>query len=95
LRCGVGSGDDVFAGTLNGSGALEVRVTRLAKDTTLAKIVQMVEEAQTSKAQTQRMLDNFEQVYAVLVLAGAILLIVIPYGILRNEFYPSFYRAMT
>ncbi len=89
------SGDDVFAGTLNGNGALEVRVTRLAKDTTLAKIVQMVEEAQTSKAQTQRMLDNFEQVYAVLVLAGAMLLIVIPYGILHNEFYPTFYRAMT
>jgi Cd2+/Zn2+-exporting ATPase len=90
-----GSGNDVFAGTLNGNGALEVRVTRLAKDTTLAKIVQMVEEAQTSKAQTQRMLDNFEQVYAILVLAGAILLIVIPYGILHNEFYPTFYRAMT
>jgi len=89
------AGDAVFAGTLNGNGALEIRVTRLAKDTTLAKIVQLVEEAQGSKAQTQRMLDNFEQVYAILVLGGAVLLIVVPYLILGHAFYPTFYRSMT
>lgn len=88
-------GDTVFAGTVNGNGALEVHVTRLAKDTTLAKIVQMVEEAQSSKAQTQRMLDNFEQAYALLVLGGAVLLVLIPYLLLRHEFHPTFYRAMT
>ncbi len=88
-------GDTVFAGTVNGNGALEVRVTRLAQDTTLAKIVRLVEEAQSSKARTQRMLDNFEQFYAILVLAGAVLLTVVPYFILHHDFYPTFYRAMT
>jgi Cd2+/Zn2+-exporting ATPase len=70
-------------------------VARLAQDTTLAKIVKMVEEAQENKAQTQHMLDNFEQVYAVLVLSGAVLLTVIPYFFLGHDFYPTFYRAMT
>jgi Zn2+/Cd2+-exporting ATPase len=88
-------GNTVFAGTVNGNGALEVRVTHLAQDTTLAKIVQMVEEAQANKAHTQRMLDNFEQVYALLVLGGAALLTVIPFAILGHEFHPTFYRAMT
>ena len=88
-------GHQVFAGTVNGNGALEIRVTRLAQNTTLAKIVQMVEEAQSNKARTQRMLDNFEQVYALLVVAGAALLIVIPFLILNHEFHPTFYRSMT
>jgi Zn2+/Cd2+-exporting ATPase len=88
-------GDMVFAGTVNGSGALEVKVTRLSKDTTLARIVTMVEEAQASKAQTQRMLDSFEQVYAIIVLAGAVLLTVVPYFIFHQDFNPVFYRAMT
>jgi Cd2+/Zn2+-exporting ATPase len=88
-------GDPVFAGTVNGNGSLDLRVTHMPQDTTLAKIVQMVEEAQAKKAQTQRMLDNFEQVYAILVLAGALLLIAIPYLLLGNDFYPTFYRAMT
>jgi Cd2+/Zn2+-exporting ATPase len=55
----------------------------------------MVEDAQANKAQTQRMLDNFEQVYAILVLGGAVLLTVFPYLILEHAFYPTFYRAMT
>jgi Cd2+/Zn2+-exporting ATPase len=88
-------GETVFAGTVNGNGALEVRVTRHAKDTTLARIVTMVEEAQASKAHTQRMLDNFEQVYALFVLAGAVVLILLPLLALNQSFYPTFYRAMT
>jgi len=90
-----GVGDPIFAGTVNGHGSLEIRVTRLAQDTTLAKIVQMVEEAQANKAKTQRRLDDFEQVYALLVLAGAGLLIAVPYLLLGHDFYPTFYRAMT
>ena len=87
--------DTVFAGTVNGNGSLEVRTTRLAQDTTLAKIVQMVEEAQSSKARTQNMLDNFEQVYAVIVLIGAGVLIAVPPLLFGQELYPAFYRAMT
>ncbi len=88
-------GDTVFASTMNGNGSLEIRVTRLAKDTTLARIVQMVEEAQSTKAQTERMLDRFEQIYALIVLGGAGLLIAFPTLALGQAFYPTFYRAMT
>ncbi len=88
-------GDSVFASTLNGSGALEIRVTRLAQDTTLARIVQMVEAAQATKANTQRALDQFEQKYAVFVLGAAALLILVPWLVLGHPFQPTFYRAMT
>ncbi|MBK7449722.1 MAG: cadmium-translocating P-type ATPase [Anaerolineales bacterium] len=87
--------DLVFAGTVNGTGSLEIRVTRLAKDTTLARIVKMVEEAQSTKANTQQMLDTFEQRYAIFVLAAAVLLIFVPWLILGHSFQPTFYRAMT
>lgn len=87
--------DLVFAGTVNGTGSLEIRVTRLAKDTTLARIVKMVEEAQSTKANTQQMLDTFEQRYAIFVLAAAALLILVPWLMLDHEFQPTFYRAMT
>ncbi|MCB0102434.1 MAG: cadmium-translocating P-type ATPase [Anaerolineales bacterium] len=87
--------DLVFAGTVNGTGSLEMRVTRLAKDTTLARIVKMVEDAQSTKANTQQMLDTFEQYYAIFVLAAAVLLVFIPWLALGNEFQPTFYRAMT
>jgi Cd2+/Zn2+-exporting ATPase len=88
------TGENVFAGTLNGNGSLELRVTRLAKDTTLARIVQMVEEAQSSKAQTQLTLDGFEQWYAIFVLGAAALLIIVPL-LIGYEFQTTFYRAMT
>jgi Cd2+/Zn2+-exporting ATPase len=87
--------DPVFAGTVNGNGSLEIRVSRLAKDTTLARIVKMVEEAQSTKANTQRMLDSFEERYAIFVLAAAVLLIFVPWLALGQEFQPTFYRAMT
>ena len=88
-------GDLVFAGTVNGTGSLEIKVTRLAKDTTLARIVKMVEDAQATKANTQRMLDTFEQRYAIFVLIAAVLLIFVPWLALGQDFQPTFYRAMT
>jgi Cd2+/Zn2+-exporting ATPase len=89
------AGDTVFAGTLNGTGSLEIRVTRVARDTTLARIVKMVEEAQAAKANTQRMLDSFEERYAIFVLAASALLILVPPLLLGRDFEPSFYLAMT
>ncbi|MCX6078898.1 MAG: heavy metal translocating P-type ATPase [Chloroflexi bacterium] len=89
------TGDSVFASTMNGTGSVEIRVTRLTKDTTLARIVQMVEDAQSNKATTQRMLDKFENYYAIFVLGAAILLIFIPWLVLGDDFQISFYRAMT
>jgi Cd2+/Zn2+-exporting ATPase len=88
-------GDQIFAGTVNGFGALEIRTTHMAQDTTLARIVQMVEQAQKSRAHTQTILDRFEQFYAWFVLAGAILLILVPLMKPSEDFFTSFYRAMT
>ncbi len=88
-------GDKVFAATVNATGAVEVRVTHLAQETTLAKIVQMVEEAQEAKAKTQRALENFERKYAKFVLGGAVLLAAVPPLALGEPFGRAFYRAMT
>ncbi|HNB52159.1 MAG TPA: heavy metal translocating P-type ATPase [Anaerolineales bacterium] len=88
-------GDDVLAGTINQEGALEVRVTRLARDSTLSRLIQLVEEAQTEKAQTQRFIDRAEQIYAAGVIVMTILAILIPIIFLREAFGPTFYRAMT
>ncbi|HYN89585.1 MAG TPA: heavy metal translocating P-type ATPase [Ardenticatenaceae bacterium] len=90
-----GCGDEVFAGTVNGVGALEVQVTRLAADTTLAKIIQLVEQAQSHKAPTQRFLDDFEPRYATAVVAATALAIVVPYFLLHQPWPAVFYRAMT
>ncbi len=87
--------DEVFAGTVNGRGALEVRMTKAVEDTTLAKIILLVEQAQASKAPTQRFLDEFEPKYAAGVVGATILAIVVPYVLLRQPFDETFYRAMT
>jgi Zn2+/Cd2+-exporting ATPase len=88
-------GDSVFAGTINQTGGLEVRVTKLAKDSTIEKLVRMVEEAQSEKADTQRFLDRFEQFYAAGVILFTIGLIVVPLLFMDQSFQTAFYRAMT
>ena len=74
---------------------LRVRVTKLAKDSTIEKLVRMVEEAQTEKADTQRFLDRAEQFYAAGVILFTIALIVVPILFLKEPFQAAFYRAMT
>jgi Cd2+/Zn2+-exporting ATPase len=71
-------GDEIYAGTINGQGALTVRVTRLAADTTIARIIKMVEEAQAQKAPSQRFVDRFARVYTPLVIAIAAGIAVLP-----------------
>ena len=88
-------GDPVFAGTINQTGGLEVRVTKLAKDSTIEKLVRMVEEAQTEKADTQRFLDRAEQFYAVGVILFTVGLILVPILFFGEAFQTAFYRAMT
>ncbi|MBN1834719.1 MAG: heavy metal translocating P-type ATPase [Spirochaetales bacterium] len=73
-----GPGDEVFGGTINGEGYLEARVTRRSKDTTLARIVHSVEEAQTRKAPSQSFVDRFARWYTPAVVAAAFLLAVLP-----------------
>jgi Zn2+/Cd2+-exporting ATPase len=74
-----GVDDTVFAGTINGEGALRVRVTAAAQDNTIARIVRLVEEAQESKAPTERFIDRFSRSYAPgVVVVGALVAIVPP-----------------
>ena len=87
--------DLVFAGTINQSGSLDVRVTKLARDSTIAKLITLVEEAQSEKAPTERFLDKFEQYYAIIVIVSTILLIVVPTLFLGVPFDTAFYRAIT
>src|SRR5205814_3721862 len=70
-------GDGVFAGTINGHGAIDIRVTRLRRDTTLARIIHLVERAQAQRAPSQTLVERFARVYtpAVIALAAAIALV--------------------
>ena len=72
------TGDDVFASSINGNGTLTVEITRLAKDNTLNRIIRMVEEAQGSKASSQRIIDRFAAWYTPAVVLLAILVAALP-----------------
>jgi Zn2+/Cd2+-exporting ATPase len=89
------SGDQVFAGTINKNGYLEAQVTKLASDSTIARLIQMVEEAQSEKAETQRFIDKYEQYYAIAVIVLTGLAIVVPPLIFQEPAADAFYRAMT
>ena len=82
-----------FAGTINGAGAIEVEVTRLSTDSALAKVVQMVSEAQAQQSPTQRFTDRFERIFVPLVLAVAVARLLAPL-VSDDPFSESFYRAM-
>lgn len=88
-------GDSCFAGTINQDGSLEIGITRLAKDSTIARLIQMVEEAQSQKAETQRFIDKFEQRYAVGVIVFTALVALIPPLLMGVPFDEAFYTAMT
>ncbi|WP_019535914.1 heavy metal translocating P-type ATPase [Paenibacillus ginsengihumi] len=87
-------GDEVFAGTVNGHGALEVQVTRRSEDNTLSRIIHLVEEAQAQKAPSQRFVDVFAQYYTPAVLVVAVGIAVIPVLFLGQPFDVWFYRAL-
>ncbi|MEX0892991.1 MAG: heavy metal translocating P-type ATPase [Gemmatimonadota bacterium] len=71
-------GAQVFAGTVNGPGALEIRSSRAAADTTLARIIHAVEEAQATRAPSQAFVERFARVYTPAVVAGAVALALVP-----------------
>ncbi|MDZ4716899.1 MAG: heavy metal translocating P-type ATPase [Roseiflexaceae bacterium] len=89
-----GPGLPVMAGTLNQSGSLDVRVTKLAGESTLARVIAMVSAAQERKARTQRFLDKFEQYYAMGVISAVALFILLVPPLFGIEFSKNFYTAM-
>jgi Cd2+/Zn2+-exporting ATPase len=87
-------GDQVFAGTINGEGFLEVTVSKGYSDTTLARIIHLVEQAQSQKAVSQRFVDVFAKYYTPLVMALALLVFVIPPILTGTAWAVWFYRAL-
>ena len=87
-------GDSVFAGTINGAGSLEVRVTKPASDTTLAKIIHLVEEAQAQKAPSQRFVDVFAKYYTPSVMVLALLVLLVPPLFFHGAWLTWIYRAL-
>ncbi|MEE1921680.1 heavy metal translocating P-type ATPase [Pseudomonas sp. 148P] len=89
-----GPGDRVFAGTINQSGALEYRVTAAAGESTLARIIRAVEEAQGARAPTQRFVDQFSRIYTPAVFAFALAVAVIPPLFMAGAWFDWIYRAL-
>jgi Cd2+/Zn2+-exporting ATPase len=87
-------GDKVFAGTVNEHGTMDIAVTKLASESTLARIIKMVEDAQERHSNTQRRLDRFEQYYAKVVIFSVALMVVIPPLLFSVDFDKNFYRSM-
>ena len=87
-------GDPVYAGSLNGHGALEVTVTQRVEDTTLARIIHLVEEAQAKRAPSQQLVDRFAQIYTPAVFALAIGLMLVPLLPFGQSWGPWIYRGL-
>ena len=80
-------GDEVLSGSINGQGALQVRVSKLAQDNTIQRIIQLVTEAQENKAEQVKFIDRFAAVYTPIVFVVAVLVAVIPVLVFRQPFW--------
>lgn len=91
---GLDAANKVFAGTINGNGLLEIKVTKAASDTTLSRLIKLVNETQSQKSPTQLFTDKFEKFFvpAVLIL---VTLLCFAYLVVDEPFSQSFYRAMS
>lgn len=88
------SGDPLFAGTINGNGSLVMRVTRVSTQTTLSRIIKLVEEAGEQKAPTQRFVDKFAAIYTPAVFLAAILVALVPPLAFGAAWSAWIYRAL-
>lgn len=87
-------GDSVFAGTLNHEGLLEVNATRAAGETTLAKIARSIQQAQATRAPTQRFIDSFSKVYTPFVVTVALAVTIVPILFFAQPAEPWIYRGL-
>jgi Zn2+/Cd2+-exporting ATPase len=89
-----GPGDEVFAGTINGRGALDVRVTKLRRDATLARIIHLVEQAQAQRAPAQTFIERFARVYTPAVIVLAVVVAIAPPLLFDASWGTWAYRAL-
>jgi Cd2+/Zn2+-exporting ATPase len=87
-------GDEVFGGAINGRGALEVTVTRLRRDSTLARIIHLVERAQAQRAPSQTFVDRFARVYTPIVLVLACAIALVPPIVAGGDWGTWIYRSL-
>ncbi|MES2121114.1 MAG: heavy metal translocating P-type ATPase [Pseudomonadota bacterium] len=87
-------GDEVFAGTINGEGALEIVTTKAANDTTLAQIIRMVGSAQSRRAPSEQWVEKFAKIYTPVVMALAVAIFLLPPLLLGGAWGVWFYRAL-
>ncbi|WP_291351943.1 heavy metal translocating P-type ATPase [Desulfosporosinus sp.] len=88
------TGDEVFAGTMNGQGALVIEMTKPAEATLLAKIIHLVQEAQSERPPSQLFMERFEGIYAKIVIIGAIVIAVLSPFVLGWSWDETIYKAM-
>ncbi len=88
-------GDQVYAGTINGSGYLEVKVLKLAEDSTLSKIIELTYSSAEKKSHSQKFIEKFASYYTPLVISVSFFLVLIPVAFLGQSFTPWFTQALT
>ncbi|WP_254511488.1 heavy metal translocating P-type ATPase [Anatilimnocola floriformis] len=87
-------GAEVYAGTINGDGALQVTSTKIASDTTLARIIRMVGDSQSKRAQSEQWVETFARYYTPSVMAAALAVLVIPPLLLGGQWHVWFYNSL-
>ena len=88
-------GDSLYSGTINGNGALNVRVKKVFKDSTVSRIKRLIEEAQSKKAKTQKFIDRFAQYYTPTVIGISFLIAIVPPLALNLNWSEWIYKALT
>ena len=88
-------GDEVFAGTINLDGYLEVEITRVSQETVLSRIVTLVDEAREKRSPSEKLVSRFSHVYTPLVVAGSLLVALLTLFLLQSTLEAAIYRGLT